>query len=248
MAKVSALWRHPIKSHGREALTTVTLTRGQAMPWDRRWAVAHDAANVPPGEWAACVNFSRGSKTAGLMAINASSDEATGTLTLSHPDRPDLTFRPDDEEDRLLDWVRPLMDANRAQPARLYKLEGRGMTDTDYPSVSLLNLASNTDLAEKMGVDDISALRWRGNLHLEGLEPWQEFDWIGKTIRIGTAELTVKEPIKRCLATTANPKTGLRDLDTLDALNTYWDHQNFGIYAEVTTTGRITVGDSVKVL
>ena len=248
MATLSALWRHPIKAHGREALATVTLTRGRAMPWDRRWAVAHEAATVPPGEWAACVNFSRGSKTAALMAIDATCDEASETVTLRHPDRPDLTFRPDDEQDRFLDWVRPLMDENRAQPARIHRLDGRGMTDTDYPSVSLLNLASNADLARKMGQDDISALRWRGNMHLEGLAPWQEFDWIGKTIRIGTAELAVKEPIRRCLATTANPKTGLRDLDTLAALNRHWNHQNFGIYAEVTTTGQITLGDTVQVL
>jgi len=248
MATLSALWRHPIKSHGREALTAVTLTRGQAMPWDRRWAVAHDGAKVEPGHWGPCVNFSRGAKTAALMAINATCDEATETVTLRHPDRPDLTFRPDSEQDRFLDWVRPLMDENRAQPTRIHRLDGRGMTDTDYPSVSLLNLASNADLARKMGQDDISALRWRANLHLEGLAPWQEFDWIGKTIRIGTAELAVKEPIKRCLATTANPKTGLRDLDTLAALNAHWDHQNFGIYAEVTTTGQITLGDTVQVL
>ena len=26
---VTQLWRHPIKSHGREALTNVTLTRGR---------------------------------------------------------------------------------------------------------------------------------------------------------------------------------------------------------------------------
>ncbi len=248
MATLSALWRHPIKSHGREALTAVTLTKGQAMPWDRRWAVAHDAAMVTPGKWGACINFSRGSKTPALMAINAVCDEAAETITLSHPDRPDLTFCPDDEQNRFLDWVRPLMDDNRAQPAHIYKLDGRGMTDTDYPSISLINLASNGDLANKMGQDDISVLRWRGNLHLEGLAPWQEFDWIGKTLRIGTAELLVKEPIKRCLATTANPKTGLRDLDTLAALNTHWDHQNFGVYAEVTTTGQITLGDSVQVL
>ena len=28
MVSVAALWRHPIKSHGREALTEVTLTEG----------------------------------------------------------------------------------------------------------------------------------------------------------------------------------------------------------------------------
>jgi len=44
MTEVRALWRHPIKSHGREALTSVTLTAGQAMPGDRLWAVARNRA------------------------------------------------------------------------------------------------------------------------------------------------------------------------------------------------------------
>ncbi len=69
-ARVAALWRHPIKSHGREALKNVSLTEGQTMPWDRRWAVAHDAAKADGSEWAECMNFSRGAKAPSLMAMS----------------------------------------------------------------------------------------------------------------------------------------------------------------------------------
>ena len=244
---VNALWRHPIKGHGREALTKAILTRGQAMPWDRHWAVALEFARLAEGEWAPCVNFSRGSKTGAIMAINARLDEATQTVTLTHPHRPDLTFRPDHDQQAFIDWVRPLMPPDGTQPLRLYQLEARGFTDTDYPSISLLNLASNADLGTKMG-QEISPLRWRCNLHLDGLSPWAEFDLIGKTVRIGTTELIVREPIRRCLATTANPDTGLRDVDTLGALNRNFHHQDFGIYAEVTTSGEISVGDGLEIL
>lgn len=158
-----------------------------------------------------------------------------------------MTFDPDTEADRFLDWVRPLMPENRAQSARILRVEGRGMTDTDFPSISLLNLASNDDLAGKMD-QPISPLRWRGNIHLSGLEPWEEMDWIGRTVRVGAAELTIREPIVRCLATTANPETGERDADTLGALNANWGHRNFGVYAEVTRTGPIAVGDAVELL
>lgn len=247
MTQVSALWRHPIKGHGREALTGVTLAAGQAMPWDRRWAVAHELARLTEGEWAPCTNFSIGAKAPALMAINAQVDETAELVTLSHPDRPDLTFDPDRDALAFLDWVRPLMPANRAQSVRLFRLDGRGVTDTDYPSVSLLNLASNADLAERMGAE-VSPLRWRCNIHLDGLAPWAEFDLVGRTLRIGAAELQVREPIRRCMATTANPATGARDLDTLGALNTNWNHQDFGIYAEVTRTGAIAVGDRIEVL
>lgn len=64
-ARVAALWRHPIKAHGVEPLEAVELAAGQTLPWDRRWAIAHDAAKVAPGHsaWADCANFSRGAKS-----------------------------------------------------------------------------------------------------------------------------------------------------------------------------------------
>lgn len=247
MSQVRALWRHPIKGHGRETLDQVTLSQGQTMPWDRRWAVAHELAQADNTDWAPCANFSRGSKVPALMAINAISDEAAGTVTLSHPDLPDLTFNPDHDPQAFLDWVRPIMPANRAQSARIIRVDGRGMTDTDFPSISLINLASNADLAATMG-EDVSPLRWRCNIHFDGFAPWEEFNWIGKSLRIGKVEFAVREPIVRCLATTANPTTGLRDLDTLKALNDKMDHQNFGIYAEVTRGGALRVGDVIEVL
>ncbi len=245
--RVAALWRHPIKGHGREALDRVTLSAGQTMPWDRRWAVAHELAEAEESAWSACQNFSRGAKAPALMAITARCHEDGRRVTLSHPDRPDLTFDPDHESRAFLEWVRPLMPENRAQSARVIRVEGRGMTDTDYPSISLLNLASNAAVGDAMAMD-VSPLRWRGNVHIDGLGAWQEFDWVGKTIRVGDARLAVREPILRCLATTANPDTGLRDADTLGTLKKAFSHQNFGVYAEVTQTGDVTIGDTVEVL
>ncbi len=247
MAKVHALWRHPIKGHGREALQHVNLTEGRTMPWDRCWAVAHEATQADGTAWAPCANYTRAAKVPTLMAISSQLDEATGRLTLTHPNRPDLSFDPDTEAQAFLEWIRPLMPANRAQSVDIHRAPDRGMTDSEYPSVSLINLASGQDLGRRMKTD-LSPMRWRGNIHLTGLEPWTEFDWTGKTLLIGTAELTVRESIERCLATTANPETGTRDADTLGALNAEFGHQNFGINAVVTRSGTLHVGDSVEVL
>jgi hypothetical protein len=246
MPRVQALWRHPIKAHGREALQSVTLTKGQTIPWDRRWAVAHALAKSDGRAWAPCVNYSRGSKVPELMAINARCDEATGVVTLSHPERPDLSFDPDHDEAEFLEWVAPIMPPERTPSAHIHRVPDRGMTDTDYPSVSLINLASHAEVAKKLG-QDISPLRWRCNIHIEGLEPWAEDGWIGKTLRVGAAELSIRAPILRCMATTANPETGMRDADTLGTLKANWNHQNFGVYGEVTGSGEIAIGDLVEV-
>lgn len=245
--RVTALWRHPIKSHGRESLERVTMTKGQTMPWDRRWAIAHELSKADDSAWSPCANFSRGAKVGALMAINAKVDEATGMVTLSHPDLPDLIFDPDRDRYAFLDWVRPVMPVNRAQSTRILRVEGRGMTDTDYPSVSLINTATNDAMSETMG-QDISVLRWRCNIHVSGFAPWEEFDWIGKSVRLGGAEIAIREPIRRCLATTANPATGKRDADTLGTLNNSFGHQDFGVYGEVVKTGEIALGDPVEVL
>lgn len=243
--RVAALWRHPIKSHGRESVDRVTLTEGETMPWDRRWAVAHEVSKADGSQWVPCANFSRGAKAPGLMAVTAKSNEDEGTVTLTHPRHGEITFNPDTQLRGFLNWVRPIMPADRAQSASILRVENRGMTDTDFPSISLLNIASNEALSEQMKMP-LSMERWRGNILLSGLEPWEEKTWIGKTLRIGGATLEVREEITRCLATTANPETGVRDADTLDALNKQ-GHQEFGVYAVVTGTGDIAVGDTVEV-
>ncbi|RKF12861.1 MOSC domain-containing protein [Roseovarius spongiae] len=245
MANVAALWRHPIKSHGREALQSVELTAGGTLPWDRRWAVSHEATRAEPGEWGPSANWTIAAKVLPLMAITATSDEAAGTVTLRHPERPDLTFDPDTEVDAFLEWEKPLLPENRAQSTGIVRARERAMTDTEFPSVSILNLASSTDLGMHMG-QALSPHRWRCNIHLEGLAPWEENGWIGKTLRIGEAEFEVREPIERCRATTADPETGRADGDTLKALNANFGNQNCGVYTFVTKGGRVSVGDEIE--
>ena len=241
------IWRHPIKAHGVEALETVALITGQTMPWDRRWAVAHELSKADGSEWISCGNFSRGAKCPSLMAIMAKLDEAAEILTLTHPDLPEITIKPDTDSDAFLNWVRPIMPADKTASARIIRAATQGMTDSAFASISLNNLASNRAIGEKIGMD-LSPMRWRGNLWFDGLEPWEEFDWVGKRVRIGAVEIDIKERITRCMATTVNPETGKRDAATLDALQDNWDHKQFGVYGVVVTSGRIALGDGIEVL
>ncbi|MBN2906279.1 MAG: MOSC domain-containing protein [Rhodobacteraceae bacterium] len=244
---LAQIWRHPIKGHGAEPLGEVSLEAGRTLPWDRAWAVAHAAASVDGTEWAPCANFSRGAKAPQLMAIKAALDETAQTVTLSHPDRPEITFDPDRQAAAFLDWVAPLMPADRAASAQIVRVPGRGMTDSDFPSISLLGLASLRALSDAVG-QPLSTLRFRGNLWIEGTAPWEEFDWIGRSLRLGEAEFVVRERITRCMATTANPQTGQRDADTLGALERHWGHRDLGVYAEVTKAGRIALNDRLELL
>lgn len=248
---VSEIWRHPIKSHGRESLARVKLSEGQCLPWDRRWAVAHEMSDfdVANPKWQPCHNFSIGSKAPQLQAITARCDLPKQKVILNHPKLKELTIDPDDEADagEFIQWVMPISPSNRALPSRLVRAPKRGMTDTDFPSVSLINMNTHRAVSIQTG-QQLSNLRWRGNLMLEGFDAWSEMDWAGKRIRVGLAELEVVEPIVRCRATTANPETGERDADTLGALNDGWGHQYMGVYAIVTKTGDLRQGDTAELL
>jgi uncharacterized protein len=239
---LAQICRHPIKAHGREDLASVLLEAGACLPNDRRWAVAHEAAKLVEG-WNPCNNFHRGAKAPGLMAIT--SELEGDRITLRHPDLPDLSFNPDAAEDlpAFLAWLAPLAPSDRAQPARIVSA-GRGMTDSAFPSISVLSLASLDALGRKLG-QTLSPHRFRGNLWIDGAAPFAEFDWIGREIAIGDAVLRVEERITRCKATMANPDSGRIDADTLGALESAYGHRDFGVYAVVVKGGAIAVSNEV---
>ena len=121
------------------------------------------------------------------------------------------------------------------------------MTDSPFPSVAILSNASLRALSHLLG-QDLSPHRFRGNLWIEGTTAFEEFDWIGRRLRIGQAVLKVEKRITRCAATQVNPETGHPDADTLTALKAHYGHRDFGIYAVVTEGGTVNLNDKVTLL
>lgn len=246
--RLAHIVRHPIKAAGWEEIAAADLAPGRALPWDRTWAVAHEAARLDPGVWGPKANFLRGVAAAPLMAVRARLAEGAGRLTLSRPGAAEVTADPDDPAGAasLVDWLRPIWPANRPAPAALVRAGDQPFTDTPEPFVAVLNLASHRALMQRLGQsgDGASIHRWRGNLWLDGMAPWEEFDLVGRTIRVGEAVLTVAQRITRCRATTGNPETGAADADTLGALSEGYGHEDFGVYARVVEGGHIATGDT----
>ena len=230
-------WRHPIKAHGREALQAVSLIAGHTMPGDRVWAVAHEGSKADGSEWVPCANFNRVSKVPQLMAMHARLNDETGIVTLTHHQLGEFSFDPDGDATGFLAWVQPIMPTDRAASKRIIKVPNRGMTDSDFPSVTLCNIASHRDVERKMGMD-LSPLRWRGNIWMDGVEAWDEFNWMDRDVRIGEAILRIRERTDRCPSTKSNPVTGVHDAETLCALDSF-GHRDFSVRAEVIQGGRI---------
>ena len=242
MIAVTDIWRYPIKGIGRERIDATDVTPDNTLPQDRLWAVAHEAAQLEPG-WNPCRNFARGASAPLLQAITART-EADDRIALAHPDRPDITLSlPTDAAD-LLAWLAPLWPDTRPPLTGLHAADTRALTDSPEPSISIMNQASLRAFNQKSGFN-IGPERFRGNIWIDGAAPWEEHDWIDRTITIGTARLRVDHPINRCMATHANTITGQRDADVLGHLNKDWGHQFFGVNVVVETAGHIATGDEL---
>lgn len=246
MPRLTQIFRHPIKALGLEELQQVTLCENQTLPGDRLWAVEHEASKFDPGEgWGRCANFIRGASSPQLMAIRI--ETLNSGLRLTHPTRPDLHVDLEAAPDALIDWVRPICDPDRAQPQSVVRATKQGMTDNSRPWLSVLTAASLDALSEATGTA-LARERFRGNLWLENTTAWEEFGWVGRRLKLGDAILEITEPIERCKATTVNPDTGVVDADTLGALQSNWDHRNFGVFAQVVDGGAIALGDKLTLL
>jgi len=244
-ARLAAIWRHPVKGIGCEPLEAATLAPDRPVPGDRAWAVLRAGVEATGG-WQPCSGFLRGANGPSLMAVTART--VADGLELTHPDRPALRFDPATEGARLTDWVAPLWPAGLPRPGGLVRAPEMGMTDMDFPSVSVLNTASLAALAHALDLPALDQRRFRGNLWVDGWAPWAEFDLVGRHIAVGDAVLEIVQRNTRCLATHADPDTGRRDADVLGTLSAQWGHRDFGVYARVVQGGDIAAGAPVTVL
>lgn len=251
MPSVEHIFCHPIKGVGRFALDSVLLVKGLTMLADRMWAVTHEASKFDQSApaWTPCTNFIRGAKAPELQAISITQYALGTDMVLKHPEHPPFRFNPENttEHAGFIEWLAQFVPDNRAQPKALVAAPERGMTDSPFPSISILNLASLNELSEKAG-RPMAPERFRGNFWLDGVDAWEEFDWIGKTIRIGESHAIIRERIRRCVATTVDPATGMQDINTLDVLESGWGHTDFGVYAEVVKTGMVDKFDGAHIL
>lgn len=248
MANLVDIIRYPVKGLGGEALTSVALETGQTLPLDRLWAVLHEGASVASDHsgWARCGNFARGAKAPKLMAVTVSVDRPR--LTFQHPDVAPLTIDPADPGDQaqLVEWITAIYPSDRAAPVRVHASPDRGLTDNSEPTISIMSRATLRAMEQRAG-RAFGQARFRGNLWIdEDVGPWEELEWVGKTLSIGTTKLDVIEPVERCRSTHVDTATGREDFPMLDHLEQTYGHRDFGVHAVVVTGGEISLGDRVR--
>ncbi len=137
------------------------------------------------------------------------------------------------------------------------------MTDSQSPSVSLLSLATARALP-RMGTHtthtditpcSIDPRRFRMNVWIDGLEPFEELNWVGREITIGACQFSVKKPCERCKAINASPETGTYDIPLLQELGIFMEKRGYekspkavmGLILTPLSGGVITTRDTIEV-
>ena len=206
-----------------------------------------------------------GSKIGPLVRIVAEHDPATDHLTLRFPDGTLVEGDASRTTEPVTTdfWGRPVaghliggafadaLTSYAGRRLRLARVDTPG-DGNDVEPVTLVSLASVEELSRHGGRDTaVDAGRFRMLIELDGAEPHEEDAWAGRRVRVGEAVVRVGDPVPRCVVTTQDPRTGLRDFPTLAVIKRYRgttpsNKLAFGVYATVERPGTVTVGDEVE--
>ena len=114
-----------------------------------------------------------------------------------------------------------------------------------FNSISLINLNSIGDFKKRIN-QKVEFQRFRGNFYVDGIDAWEERNWIGKNIKINNVLFKVERNIPRCVAINLKPKTDHSDLNLLQSLKKAYNHFDMGIYLRSLNDGKIKVGNAIK--
>jgi len=175
-------------------------------------------------------------------------------LTLTLKDKEVLTIDINQSKERkaLTNKISEL-ESSLKQPITLMKNHEFPFFDTSISnkvdfvnSVSLINIQSINDFRKKIDRNVESSI-FRGNICIDGIEPWKEREWIGKIIKINNASFKVEKNIPRCVAINLKPQTDDNSFNLLQSLKKTYNHFEMGIYLTALDDGEINTGDKINI-
>lgn len=247
---INAIYRHPVKGLTPEKRSEVELSPGQAIPNDRRFALALGSTQVDGtvSEWMAKSHYLMLMRDERLAQLQTEFDDETQILTVFRGGRQVARGVLTQKIGRTMieDFFQAFMkEEARGRPKLVEAADGHVLSDQNNPVISMINLASLQDMARVLGSTP-DPRRFRGNFLIEGMEPWAEFDLCGGEVQVGEAILEVTKRIERCGATNVDPDTAERDLNIPKALMRGYGHVECGVFARVIEGGTVREGDTIK--
>ncbi len=247
---VDSLYRYPVKGLSPQPLARIALTPGETVPFDREWAIENGPGRFDPEapKHLPKIVFVMLMRDEKLATLEAAFDEETRTLTLSRGGRQVARGALETLIGRQM--IEQFLAAYLAESLRgapkIVAAPGHSFSDVKDKCLHIVSRGSLAEVERAAG-RTLDPLRFRPNVVLSGLAPWREFEWVGKTIRVGGVDLEVFSRTERCAATNVDPKTGARDAAIPQTLLRTYGHSDFGVYARVVSAGEIAVGDDVRI-
>ena len=174
------------------------------------------------------------------------------TLTLKDKEILTIDINQSEQREELSNKISEL-ESSLKQPITLMKNHEFPFFDTSISnkvnfvnSVSLLNIQSINDFQKKIDRNVKSSI-FRGNICIDGIEPWKEREWIGKIIEINNVSFKVEKNIPRCVAINLNPQTDDNSFNLLQSLKKTYNHFEMGIYLTALNDGEINIGDTINI-
>ena len=261
MPSIARLYRFPVKGMTPAPVDHLEVSAAGAVAGDRvlGFLFADAGEEERPGWWGKN-SFATMQNTPGLARVDCRFDSDTRRLTVTHEGNELVSGDVSDDTDRarLEQAVTALVEAFEENPLAGHpertplRLVGDGAEprfhDRTSKHITLVAAASIEALAQRIGAA-VDERRFRMNVTIEGVEPWAELDWIGRTVRIGGAPFEVTGPVVRCLATHANPVTGERDQDVMQTLTREFGQERptMGVLAVPREATVLRLGDQVEV-
>lgn len=233
MPQVVELSRYPVKGFTAEPRETLEVQADGRIAGDRVLAFRFARAATPDTRegldyWPKSKGLSLQDFPA-LAALQLSFDEQRLRVSISHSSSLLVEAGLDEAGraslvDAVTEFVLATPEGARLKgPGRLpLVLVGDGVTSRfqDRPRgyVSVHSRASVAALAAAMETP-VDGRRFRSNVVIDGVGAWDELEWEGE-LGFGEVGFRTEGPIVRCLATHANPDTGVRDTPVLTGLKT----------------------------
>lgn len=262
MPRVAALYRYPVKGLTPEECETLRVLDEGRIAGDRVLGIRFADTEAADHVWSKKTGMVALVNTPGLARLHLKFEQKALRLRISLAGAVLVNEVLNNEgRKRIADAVAAYvlkLDENPLSnhPERLpLRVVGDGITpryhDSEAGQVTLHGRGSLQALAAVFENSEVSELRFRSNIAVEGLRAWEEQDWVGRKVRIGTIDFDVVRPKFRCLATHANPKTGDRDLPILTTLTKVFGQERPTFAVAVVPSrggGEIHVGDEVRLV
>jgi uncharacterized protein YcbX len=248
-ATIQGIYRYPVKGLSPEKLPGVSLSEGQTLPADRRYAIENGPSGFDPADpkYFPKNRFLMLMRNERLAALQTRYDDASNVLTIGYNGAEAVrgNLETSDGRTAIETFFTENFSPELKGPPKILSAQGHSFSDVAAKVVSIINLASLAAIETVIG-RPVHPLRFRGNLYVAGWPAWQEFDLMNATLAIGDTRLRVVKRIVRCAAVNVDPVTAERDMKITHTLMQTFDHADCGVYAEIIAGGTIAAGDAVE--